>query len=475
MKKLQIFIFCLLQITTIWAQKKNDKLPKPMAMLRVEGVWQVFDTDGKLMWEPSGLRFQSPNGFSKGLFCVRQPKDIRNTEKDNIEITWGQVLVDVRGNWVWQPNADFPYRIIKPLDADSCTVVENLETGERSVFDGKGNQVTKAFADVTYLGKNCIIYADTNTLQEEIKTYIIENFAKKIILAKLKAKDIGDITEDMLPFTLPKNGKDGAGYFSLADAKVVIEPQYDLNKSEDNTPTPPQYQGNFIVLSKENQTFIFNKKGKSIFEKPMAEIQWLGKSFFKVRNLESEAAFLYQITENSAKKIDIKGYTEGVDDLGNMTNSGITYFIVKEKCGILNSEGKILKPLSNYKSALINKSYIILQTENEQFSVINAQGKTIRQFNANSLSPFVFGKSVIEWNNKKSVIRTDGSLIIKEIEAETIDLQDGFLETISKGKTGNSIFNFYNDNGKLVLANPMERLKGDWIMVIHDIGFYVPY
>lgn len=475
MKKIKLFIFCCLQITFVWAQKQNEKLPKPMAMLRVAGVWQVFDTEGKWMWEPNGLRFQSPNGFSKGLFCVRQPKEIRNTEKDNIEVTWAQVLVDVRGDWVWQPNADFPYRIIKPLDADSCTVVENLETGERSVFDGKGNQATRAFADVEYLGKNCIIYADTNTLQEEIKTYIIENFAKKTILAKLKAKDIGTITEGMLPFTLPKNGKDGAGYFSLADAKVVIEPQYDLTNSEDNTPTPPQYQGNFIVLSKENQTFIFNKKGKAIFEKPMAEIHWLGKSFFKVRTLESEAAFLYQMTENSAKKIEIKGYAEGVDDLGNMTNSGVTYFIIKEKCGILNGEGKILMPLKNYKSVLINESYVFLQLENEQFSVINAQGKVMRQLRANSLSPFIFGKSIIDLGGKKSVIRADGSFIIKEIEAETIELQDGYFEVISKEKTGNSIFNFYNDNGKLVLANPMQRLKGDWIIIVNDIGFYILY
>lgn len=475
MRKLQIFIFCLLQMTSIWAQKSHEKYPKPMTMLRIEGVWHVFDTDGKLMWEPNGLRFQSPNGFSKGLFCVRQPKEFRNIEKDNIEITWGQSLVDVYGNWVWQPNATYPYRIVAPLDADSCALVENLDSGERSVFDSKGNQASQAFSDLKYLGKNCVIYADTNTLQAEIKNYIIENFIKKAIVARLKAKDIGDISEGMLAFTLPKNGKEQAGYFSLKEAKIVIAPQYDLQENEDGILTPPQYQANLVILRQDNQYFIFNRKGKSMLEKPMSAIEPLGKSFFKVKTLENDAVFLYQITENSAKKITIKGFTEGVDDLGNMTNDATTYFIVKEKCGILNSEGKILRPLSDYKSTFISESHIFLQLENELFSVVNAQGKTIRQVKASSLSPFKFGKSIINFNNKKSVIRADGSFIIKDIAVEEISLYDGYFETRLKDKAGKAVFNFYNDNGKLVLENPMERLKGDWIIPIHDIGFYIFY
>ncbi len=475
MKKIIIFLFFSMQIHLLWAQNIQKKTPIPMVMLRVEHVWHVFDTEGKLLWEPSGLRFQSPSGFGNGLFCARQPKNLVQTENDNIEIAWGQVLIDVWGNWAWQPNATFPYRIVAPLDSDSCAVVENLETGERCVFDRNGKQATSFFEDLKYLGKNCIIYADTNTLHSENKIYVIENFIKKTIIAKLKAKDIGDIADGILPFTQDKAGKEKAGYFNISDAKIIIEPIYDLVTVGDNLPFPQSYKNNLVVLKKENQCFIFDRNGKSLFQTPMFEIEALGNSFFKGRLQENDPLFLYQVSEKGVKKVPISGFTEGVDDIGNMTNTNIAYFISKEKCGILNGQGKIIMPLRDYKSALMSETHIFLQLENQQFSVINAQGKTVQQFKANSLAPFVFGKSELEWEGKKSIIKADGTFIAKNIAADEITMFDKFFQTSAKDAQGNFVFNFYNEKGKLVLENAMQRLKADWIIPITNNDFYISY
>lgn len=446
-----------------------------MLMLRTQGIWNVFDTDGKLMWKPDGLRFQSPKGFIKGFFCALQPKGIRGS-LDSLELEWGESLIDVQGKGIWQPQANFPYRILTAIDVDSCALVENLETGERGVFGRGEKMLSNFFPDLAYLGKGLVIYADTNTLQNVNKTYIIENFYQKKIFCRLNATEIGETHNEMLHFIVSENGKKYMGFLNLNDGKIAIPPKYEVKNEYDESNPPPQYSDNLIVLHKENEAFIFNKNGKSLINKSFAEIESLGKSFFKMREKEDSPAFLYKITENNVQKIEIKGFSEGFDDIGKFTAQGTTWFIKTEKVGILNNLGKIILPLQKYQSVFINENYIFLNIDNHLFKVINAKGKTIREVKAESLTPFKFGLSIAEFGTQKSVIREDGSILLKDVATKCeIEIYDEFIETKCKMEGDKIQFNFYNSEGRLVLENPMERLNGDWIIPIAPLEFYILY
>ena len=151
MKSILYLLFATLCSLSVSAQKTA----KPMVMLRTEGSFYVYNTDGKLCWEDAPLLFHNPRGYVNGLLCGSELLAITD-----LKPVYHQCLYDAKGAIVWSPNLDMlPYNIITPPDSQGFALLENWETTERFVCDKSGKIVSPVAINLQYLGEGIVVTA----------------------------------------------------------------------------------------------------------------------------------------------------------------------------------------------------------------------------------------------------------------------------------------------------------------------------
>ncbi len=465
MKRKQFFlsIFAIFIANTGIAQTV-----KPVAMVRADGVWHVLDSEGREMWEPHGATFQAPRGYLDGYFCAMQLSGVKNIE--NVELIYATVLMNHKGEVVFEPEFDFRTNILTPPDVFGLMLMENYDTGERFVADMKSTIRSPMSEDVVYLGNGLVAYVPKKEGQTEeevvggtVSTFIIEDLQQNRKLGSFEATSVAEMSEGMIRFF---NAENLCGFVNTS-GKVIIPPLYSENNF-DNVEQIPKFLNGICYLSNSDSIFCYQNKGTLLWSLPKGMVEPMGIN--RVRILPEDGGTMVMNDVGSIIKPEI-----AFDEVTDVNNEGMFAYRKNEEIGIMNVNGSLLLRSNNYAAIAISETHVLLTDTSGNIDFFDKNGFKNQTLKARNVSQKGYGKIEMEdENGKRGIFHADGRPILPfGVEGELM-LADGYiLQVISVDDKSKYVF--YNDNGRMILDDPMTKLNGDWIITIEKRPVFFPY
>ncbi|MFM2269601.1 MAG: hypothetical protein RL757_3042 [Bacteroidota bacterium] len=465
MKRKQFFlsIFAIFITNIAIAQ-----LVKPVAMVRAEGVWHVFDSEGREMWEAHGATFQAPRGYLDGYFCAMQLSGVKNIE--NVELIYATVLMNHKGEVVFEPKFDFRTNILTPPDVFGLMLMENYETGERFISDMKSTRRSPMCELIVYLGNGLVAYVpkkegqtEEEAAAENMRTFVIEDLQQNRKLGSFEATTVAEMSEGMIRFF---NAENLCGFVNTG-GKVIIPPLYS-EQNFDNAEQIPKFLNGICYLSNADSVFCYQNKGALLWSLPKEMVASMGENH--VRILPEEGGTMVMDKTGNIIKPEI-----AFDEVTDVNNEGLFGYRKDMETGIMNVNGTVLFRSNDYAAIAVSETHVLLTDTSGNIDFFDKNGFKNRTLKARNVTQKGYGKIEMEdENGKLGIFHADGRPILPfGLEGELV-LADGYILHVVSAD-GKSKHIFYNDNGRMILDDPMTKLNGDWIITIEKRPVFFPY
>ena len=460
MKSIFYLLISIIFPLSVFAQKAI----KPMVLLRVEGAWLAYNTEGKLCWEDEPLLFHNPRGYVNGLLCGSELQGITD-----LTAIYHQCLYDVKGAIAWSPNLDtLRYNIITPPDDLGFALLENTNTNERFICNKSGKIVSSADPTLQYLGNGIIITAlppDPERFDNQFFTFY--DLITKKVLFETFAYSVHHLKEGIVCTEIKESQFDDLRVTTYLNLKgeTIIPPQFFERIGDGETPF---FKDGLIFLKDKNGTSVFDKMGKNILEKFVFKVERMSNSLIKVQENENNYVQIFKTDGSNFSE-------ESYDEISDVNENGIFYVKKEGKFHLMNTEGKIIKTSLDYKQAFTSKTHVFMRKTASNYDIFDKKGLKTGNFKADTLINMPYGLTVFILSNQKGIINSEGKIVLKPANIDEITVQEDYILTTVKKENDSVNFSFYSKAGKLLLDDIMTKLKSDWIIPIEPREFYISF
>jgi hypothetical protein len=442
---------------------------EPMVAFRKNGIFHYFDTNGKLMWKPYLDVAAHPSGWVNGQLLA-SAMEIKGDKADNIGVGHKHVLYDKKGNIVFSPKINRPYRISTGFDKAGYLVAEDVETAQLLLCNTEGVVEYESKTNAGhYLGGGVV--ADLKDAADVDKegdvAYILKDIKAKKTLCEITCSSfIGNFTNGVVyPYTQADN------YGILGCDGILKLPMTWGHSSSDYIHGDDEILCNplgFICFKdkKAKKWHLFNKNGSDVLGE-MEEAVLLIKQLFTYKKTEAGTPISCILKDDKAIEIDPKKYGFAME----MTEGGI--LVCKKGEDNVTLLDKNLKQIAAFKNvytckAMTNAFWVNFAGKEDFYECYNEQGQKTGSITAHLLGEPAYNHIPFYINGKWGLAHESGKIVVNptyELDEEEIPKpQKGYWEVRKKLSDAETEFIYHNFQGKLVLKTTSEKDGWDYII-----------
>lgn len=450
---------------------------QPMVAYRdTIGVWHYFDTNGKLMWQPSLDVASDPAGWVNGLLRGRS-MDLVTRPNGTPDFEYNQVLYNNKGEVVFRPKADFRCRMTTGFDKAGLLQAENYDQGTLCLFDRKGKLVFESpNTRAGYLGDGVVYYAKNNaddTTRSNDIVYVIKDVLTKKILSEVTCSSFYGNFENSVAMLINEAGQNT---ILTRKGTTPLGMQYeDFYSFADEEPIPKGFTA--LRKSSADAWALYNKDAKLIIPEmgePMATVG----AFFQADALDDEAPDLwYELTKDKAtllpisERVLVKPTLDGVFICSSEeTNNEVL---------ITDKMGRLIKriPTESWEYKVFDH-HIWIETDDDTYDCYDTNGQKTGHILAEDIKIAKYGMVVFKQGEVWGLAKENGEIVIKPqftFGDEIPELRPGFIE-ISTLVNDEVLFEYYNFEGVKVLSTLAS--KDNWYYLLlqnTEFNYYIEY